>query len=113
MPIRPENRARYPKDWGDISTRIRFERAAGRCECEGECREDHDGRCTAAHGLPHPVTSSKVVLTVAHLDHMPENCGDDNLKAMCQKCHNRYDAPTRRAGIRERRYGPDLFAGLT
>ena len=51
---------------------------------------------------PHPDTGSKVVLTVAHLDHIPENCGDDNLLAMCQRCHNRYDMPMRRAGIRER-----------
>lgn len=27
MPIRPENRDRYPKDWPEISRRIRFERA--------------------------------------------------------------------------------------
>ena len=32
-----------------------------------------------------------VVLTVAHLDHTPENCEYSNLKAMCQKCHNNYD----------------------
>jgi hypothetical protein len=30
MPIRPENRARYPKDWKAISLRIRRERAEGR-----------------------------------------------------------------------------------
>jgi hypothetical protein len=42
------------------------------------------------------------VLTVAHLDHQPEHCGDDNLKAMCQRCHNRLDAPMRRRGIKER-----------
>lgn len=33
----------------------------------------------------------KVVLTIAHLDHTPENCDLDNLKALCQKCHLRYD----------------------
>ena len=33
MPIKPENKGRYPKDWKAISTAIR-ERAAGRCECE-------------------------------------------------------------------------------
>lgn len=31
MPIRPENKARYPKDWPAISKRIR-ERSGGRCE---------------------------------------------------------------------------------
>jgi hypothetical protein len=32
-----------------------------------------------------------VVLTIAHLDHTPENCADDNLRAWCQRCHLRYD----------------------
>lgn len=116
MPIRAENRDRYPKDWKAISARIRFERAKGQCECEGECGVDHAGRCDAWHDARHPVTDSIVVLTVAHLDHTPENCADDNLKAMCQRCHNRYDLPKRRAGILERaRAGAavsDLFEGL-
>ena len=48
MPIRPENRRRYPKDWKAISARVRFERAGGRCECSGECGDDHDlGLCPA------------------------------------------------------------------
>jgi hypothetical protein len=114
MPIRPENRARYPKDWKAISARIRLVRAESRCECEGECGSDHDGRCSAINGEPHPLTLSKVVLTTAHLDHIPENCADDNLKAMCQRCHNRYDMPKRRAGMAERARAKmadrDLFA---
>lgn len=109
MPIRPENRARYPKNWREISRRIRFERAAGRCEFEDEAGQ----RCTAEHGKPHPLTGAVVVLTVAHLDHVPENVDDANLKAGCQRCHNRYDMPKRRAGIRERahatRAAGDLF----
>ena len=115
MPIRPENRRRYPKDWRLISERIRFERAGGRCECSGECGLDHGiaGRCNAWHGDPHPATGSIVLLTVAHLDHTPENCADDNLRAMCQRCHNRYDMPMRRRGIAERTHAAravgDLF----
>ena len=93
VPIRPENRERYPPDWKHISARIRFERAEGRCECEGECRRAHDGRCTAVHATALPGASgSKVGLTVAHLDHTPENCAETNLKAMCQACHLSYDA---------------------
>jgi len=91
MPIRPENRARYPKDWKEISERVRFDRAGGLCECLGECGR-HKGLCAAVHGEPHHDTGSKVVLTVAHLDHQPENCDEDNLKAMCQRCHLAYDA---------------------
>lgn len=93
MPIRPENKIRYPKGWPAISSRIRFERAEGRCECDGECGRLHAGRCHATHGRPHPITGSKVVLTVAHLDHTPENCDDANLRAMCQRCHLSYDGP--------------------
>ncbi|WP_209015751.1 hypothetical protein [Roseibium sp. RKSG952] len=33
-----------------------------------------------------------MILTVAHLDHTPENCADANLMAMCQRCHLTYDA---------------------
>lgn len=90
-PIRAENRARYPEDWPLISERIRYSRAHGRCECEGECGTGHEGRCEARNRQPHPVTGSIVVLTVAHRDHMPENCDDGNLFAACQRCHLAYD----------------------
>ena len=97
MPIRPENKARYPKDWKEISLRIR------QCRAKWRCEQIVDGkRCGARHRKPHPITGATVILTVAHLDHTPENCGDENLKAMCQRCHNRYDAPIRRRGIQER-----------
>lgn len=102
MPIRRENKDRYPQDWGAISKAIR-ERACQRCEA-----------CSAENYKPHPVTGSKVVLTVAHLDHQPENCDPANLRAWCQRCHNRYDAPMRRAGIkaraREALATPDMWA---
>ena len=111
MPIRPEQRDKYPKDWKDMSLRIRFDRAGGRCECTGQCGEHEGQRCQALHGEPHPVTASKVVLTTMHMDHDPTNSSDGNLMAGCQKCHNRYDAPMRRKGIAERRPLP-LFDAL-
>jgi len=93
MPISPANRARYPKNWRDISQRIRFERAAGQCECTGECGKHAPGiRCEGRHGHINPRTMRRITLTVAHLDHTPENCGDDNLRAMCNACHLAYDA---------------------
>jgi 5-methylcytosine-specific restriction endonuclease McrA len=36
-----------------------------------------------------------VVLTVAHLDHDIKNNDYQNLKALCQKCHNRHDVKDR------------------
>ncbi|MFF8412881.1 hypothetical protein [Streptomyces omiyaensis] len=92
MPIRPENRRRYPADWPEISASIRFGRADSRCECLGECgRGTHDGRCPNVHSMPAYDTGSEVVLTVAHLDHTPENCDPANLRAMCNGCHLHYD----------------------
>lgn len=93
MPIRPENKHRYPKDWPAISLAIRQDRARWQCECQGECgRRTHDGsRCPNVHGQPAYGTGSIVVLTVAHLNHTPEDCDPANLRAMCQGCHLHYD----------------------
>jgi len=103
MPIRSENSTRYPANWQDIRKTI-LHRADNHCE-----------GCGAANGKPHPITGSLVVLTIAHLDHTPENCDPDNLRAWCQKCHNSYDAKNRRAGIRSRARQafnvPELFDG--
>lgn len=91
MPITPANRARYPADWGLRSRYVRFIRARNRCEW-----------CGAANQQPHPITGSRVVLTAAHVfDHRPEAAGLLNLAALCQRCHNRHDAP-RRAEKRRR-----------
>jgi hypothetical protein len=92
MPIRPENRKRYPKDWPAISRSIRTVRAGGRCECYGECgRGTHAERCPNRQGQPAYGTGSNVQLTTAHLDHTPENCDPPNLRAMCNGCHLHYD----------------------
>jgi hypothetical protein len=92
MPIRPENRDRYPADWPEISLAIK-NRAGWRCECLGECgRGTHGaGRCPNVHDQPAYGTGSKVVLTCAHLDHTPENCDPANLRAFCNGCHLHYD----------------------
>jgi len=93
------NRALYPDDWEAISLRIR-ERAGWRCEW-----------CEAEYGKPNPITGSIVVLSVAHLDHNPANCADDNLVALCQKCisimtnHCIGATPLKRAGCTESRAG--------
>ena len=104
MPIRAENMPRYPggsihsPSWKAIVEEIR-ERSGGRCEGYMVGYE-----CVAVDGKPHPITGSKVVLTVAHLDHRPENSDDrDNLAHLCQRCHNTYDAPHRQANARARR----------
>ncbi len=85
MPIRPEMKARYPKDWALRSRFIRFIRAKNHCEW-----------CGVENYKPHPITGSNVVLTCAHVyNHEPECANFFNLAALCQRCHNRHDAPMR------------------
>ncbi|MEX3635986.1 hypothetical protein [Paraburkholderia sp. BR14320] len=106
MPITPEKRKRYPPDWPQIRAAI-LARAGNRCEQCGVLngvigyRDAHGAFCPLArHGFRvsyiqslHPeVRVFQVVLTVAHLDHVPENCKPKNLKALCQRCHLRHDA---------------------
>lgn len=87
MPIRPENRDRYPKNWKQIRARI-LERAHNRCEFCGV--ENHTMRLNEKTGK-----EARIVLTIAHLDHTPENSDPENLRALCQRCHNLYDAKHR------------------
>ena len=37
----------------------------------------------------------RIILTIAHLDHISEHCDSSNLRALCQKCNNSYDIPYR------------------
>ncbi len=101
--------ARYPQNWRAISLSIR-RRAGDVCECSGECGDAHDGgRCSAPNGQtiqrvegdpamwrPHNHTEScavtrcgatKVILTVAHLDHDEQHNDPGNLLAVCSRCH--------------------------
>ena len=142
MPIKPENRARYPKDWPMLSTAAR-ERARWRCQYPGCTATQYSvGRWICFAGGPHewrpvegngyPKTAQDhefdnagegcnfmgdrwtygaarafierfwapteddrplvIVLTVAHLNHEPEDCRPENLAAMCQRHHLAYDA---------------------
>lgn len=146
MPIREENKARYPQNWLQISKAVRA-KAGDKCEqcgvpnrvkikrftsekykglpvfCIWDSGKVHSAEDGTLLGFEHPasldeVTDGKwviVVLTVAHLDHTPENCDPDNLRAWCQRCHNAYDAPMRRAGTKARTRSKaavaDLFGG--
>lgn len=88
MPIKPENKSRYPKEWKRIRTEI-LKRACNCCEFCGV--ENHTYRYN-----DHTGRMVRIVLTIAHLDHIPEHCSPDNLRALCQRCHNRYDAVHRK-----------------
>jgi 5-methylcytosine-specific restriction endonuclease McrA len=122
MPIKPENKHRYPKNWKQIRAAI-LERAGHRCERCGvpnhvwrprkrEAWTDDIGQAETWAMEGEKV--SMIVLTIAHLDHVPENCAPGNLAAMCQRCHLRYDAGHhRKTAYKTRRNGKaagDLFA---
>lgn len=123
MPIRPENAARYPKNWRTELVPAARARSGDRCECAGQCGLSHaaadeinaePARCRAVNGQPHPTTGSKVVLTLAHMHGEPLESQDiGRMFHACQQCHNRYDAPERRKGIKARarakRAAGDLF----
>ena len=92
--------SKYPPDWKEIRARI-LERADNRCEgspAYPDCRVKNYSEST--------ITGSKIVLTIAHLDHDSDNWNvkDDRLRAWCQRCHLKYDLPMH---IYKRKYGKD------
>jgi hypothetical protein len=98
----------YPDNWKWIRSRILL-RAQDRCEGSPKYPD-----CRAQNYKPHPVTGSKVVLTVAHLNReLPLNNGEENLRAWCQRCHLTYDAGfhanNARATRRSRKAMRELF----
>ena len=123
MPIRPENKHLYPKNWDDIREKI-LARANNKCELcglenhklgfrdktgkffkltkdekKGYLDGDHD-HVLDEYGDEYKIF--KVILTVAHLNHDPTDNKPKNLKALCQKCHNSHDAKTRAINRKKR-----------
>lgn len=114
----PFKRELYPKDWNEISARIRHERAKDKCERCGVPNHavgardrfgkwhDEDsihslqsdcGEALFCGEFPHMV---KIILTVAHLDQNPANNDEKNLAALCQRCHLNHDRPFNMPKIR-------------
>ncbi len=113
MPIRRELRPLYPRHWRELSRRVRFERAGGRCQdcgrphlerlrCLPDGRwfdpaagtwRDRRGRSCRWPDLIDAIRqrSTRVVLAAAHLDHDPGNNRLRNLRALCQRCHMLHD----------------------
>lgn len=89
MPIKPENKARYPKNWKEIRARI-LERAGNKCEFCGVENHTYKLKSTPTKNGG-TMQRVKVVLTIAHMEQPIENCSDENLKALCQLCHLNYD----------------------
>jgi hypothetical protein len=94
--LMPMDRSLYPKNWEAIAYRIK-DRANWCCqECRRQCkRPDQDWSeflscgCVSGEMEAKP---TRFILTVAHLNHIPSDCSDENLRALCTVCHLRYDA---------------------
>jgi len=101
----------YPDDWEAISLRIR-EQAGQRCEwcgVENGAIGYRDNTGTFHHvpiewadAYDDGIHLFKIMLTVAHLGapkpdgspgdkHDKQDCRDENLAALCQRCHLNYD----------------------
>jgi hypothetical protein len=139
VPIKPENQNRYPANWKEIRASI-LARAGDCCE---QCKVPNGKRIARGAGpfvgtfqtddaevydadtgehitrvrmseyqVKNMVT---IVLTIAHLDHQPENCDPANLRALCQMHHLRHDAAHHAESARETRRARlnnlELFAG--
>lgn len=99
------DKTKYPTNWRTFSLDIRWTRAKGRCECTGECGlhgvsmfHPEIRRCTEENGQPAKWAKGLIVLTVAHLNAPGGPCScephcaiPEHVKAMCQRCHLRYD----------------------
>ena len=126
MPIKPENAARYPKNWKQLRAAV-LERAGNKCEQCGVPNRESVYRTTDGHyilsgGETHDAVTGKyvgmtrgsemndgrfveIVLTIAHLEHDDLETQDINqLRAWCQKCHLTYDASHHAKNARQTRH---------
>lgn len=101
----PINYKKYPPNWKSEIRPAALERAAHKCEFCGVTDkslihrygpsksswiywpEGMEGEAWTLDGLK----ATKIVLTIAHMDHDVTNNDPANLKALCQKCHLGYD----------------------
>lgn len=114
----PWNRKNYPPEWETVRKRI-LARSQNRCErCAVPNHawgwRDHLGKfhevnkrllqesgcgsppfrlaCTWENGEVGEIKVIKIVLTIAHIDnHDPQDIREENLAALCQKCHLSHD----------------------
>lgn len=97
------DKKRYPPNWKQIALGIK-EKADWKCQkCGLQCRRPGE-----------PFDTHRRTLTVAHLDHTPENVEESNLMAMCAKCHLKYDAIQHAESRKRRKAGEqDAEGGKT
>ena len=97
------NRELYPQNWDEIALKIKTEanwtcEECGRpCRRPGESMTEFLSRVGSGIARKYPISNGdrtayqRFTLTVAHLNHKPEDCRRNNLRAWCAPCHCRYD----------------------
>lgn len=76
----PINYKDYHPEWKTVIRPRILDRAKNKCEFCG------------IENYAMSKRNTKVVLTIAHLDHNKSNNADENLRALCQACHLAYDS---------------------
>lgn len=124
----PIDYKKYPDNWKTVIRPDILKRAGNKCEFCGVpngviiCRgnwdgipawQNDDGQIFNAENGEYMGESyvgdvwnkkqilTKVVLTIAHLDHDVSNNHYDNLKALCQRCHLKHDKPQHMKSAKE------------
>jgi len=107
----PMDRQLYPAEWDDIARQVKRE-AGWHCEnCQRPCLLPNEDWLDFICRLGWTVADARSArpgqykLTVAHLDHIPQNSTRSNLRAWCAPCHCRYDLqqmPLKKSLKRER-----------
>lgn len=120
----PMERKRYPANWNQIALQIK-EKTGWHCEnCDRPCRKPQEDRFDFEDRIESTLWADELyeekydeelgtvylskltrfALTVAHLNHTPEDCRPENLKALCSVCHLRYDAAHHVRSAKANRY---------
>lgn len=127
MPIRPEFRKFYGREWRTVTRPRVLERDGHACK---QCRapnhatiariDRYPGWWFTMGGEAHDTDGAlrfhfrgsefdapdrlvRIVLTVAHLNHTPGDDRDENLAALCQWCHLHHDLSLHIASARQTR----------
>lgn len=81
------HKGEYPENWKEIALKTK-EKAGWRCEC---CGHKHD-------------PDNGYTLTTAHMDNDKSNCNEDNLAALCQRCHLKIQAKKLYLVVNQKRF---------
>jgi len=79
MPIRKDLKHHYDKEWQKLARDLKD-------ACDWCCQQ-----CGARHNSIRTRDGVRIVVTVAHLNHVAGDNRPENLRVLCAGCHLRYD----------------------